>query len=146
MKNMNWTTLTLLAGLSCFSGCDQNANNPPAPPSVPPPRANPVYPPSTTAPDNSGVNVRDRARDAVTAGAQGQTKSDVVVTADIRKRLVDAKMSVNAQNSKIVTTNGKVTLRGPVKDQDEKDQIGKIAADVAGAENVDNQLEIAANP
>jgi hypothetical protein len=98
------------------------------------------------APDNSGVNVRDRAPDAKTAGAAGQTKSDVQLAADIRKGIMDTKMSMNAQNSKIVVQSGKVTLRGPVKTQEEKDAIGRIAIDVAGAANVDNQLEVESKP
>jgi hypothetical protein len=98
------------------------------------------------APDNSGINVRDRAPDAKTAGAAGQTKSDVQLAADIRKGIMDTKMSMNAQNSKIVVQSGKVTLRGPVKTQEEKDAIGRIAIDVAGAANVDNQLEVESKP
>jgi osmotically-inducible protein OsmY len=98
------------------------------------------------APDNSGVNVRDRAPDAKTAGAAGQTKSDVQLAADIRKGIMDTKMSMNAKNSKIVVQSGKVTLRGPVKTQEEKDAIGRIAIDVAGAANVDNQLEVESKP
>jgi hypothetical protein len=98
------------------------------------------------APDNSGVNVRDRAPDAKTAGAAGQTKSDVQLGADIRKGIMDTKMSMNAKNSKIVVQSGKVTLRGPVKTQEEKDAIGRIAIDVAGAANVDNQLEVESKP
>ena len=52
-------------------------------------------------------------------------------------------MSVDAQNAKVVVQGGKVTLRGPVKSQEEKEAVGKIATDVAGAGNVDNQLEVA---
>lgn len=97
------------------------------------------------APDNSAINERDRAPDAKTAGTQGQGKTDVQLTADIRKRIVKTDMSTNAHNSKIVTQNGKVTLRGPVKTQEEKDTIGRIAVEVAGADNVDNQLEVQNN-
>ncbi|MBC7782579.1 MAG: BON domain-containing protein, partial [Burkholderiales bacterium] len=43
------------------------------------------------------------------------------------------------------TVNGKVTLRGPVKTQSEKDQVAGIANEVAGATNVDNQLEVEQN-
>lgn len=97
------------------------------------------------APDNSAVNERDRAPDAKTAGSQGQGRTDVQLTADIRKRVVKTDMSTNAHNSKIVTEHGKVTLRGPVNTQEEKDTIGRIAAEVAGADNVDNQLEVQDN-
>jgi len=50
-------------------------------------------------------------------------------------------MSVNAKNVKIITNNGKVTLRGPVNTAEEKRLIGEIASRVARSENVDNQLD-----
>ena len=68
------------------------------------------------------------------------------ITADIRKRVVDTKMSTNAQNVKIVTQDGHVTLRGPVKSDEERTRIGKFAEEVAGSGNVDNQLEVETNP
>ncbi len=92
--------------------------------------------------DNSGVNVRDRADAAKTPFDQNENKNDINITANIRKRVVDTKMSVNAQNVKIITQDGKVTLRGPVKSDDEKMQVDKIAQDVAGPANVTNQLEV----
>lgn len=100
---------------------------------------------ATTQPDNSGVNTRDRHADAPTAGMAGQSKPDVQLAADIRKRVVDTELSTNAKNSKIVVQNGRVTLRGPVKSQEEKDAIGRIASEIAGAGNVDNLLEIETN-
>jgi osmotically-inducible protein OsmY len=68
----------------------------------------------------------------------------VKTTAEIRQRITgDSSMSINARNIKIVTSQGKVTLRGPVASAAEKDAIDKMARDVAGSDNVDNQLEIA---
>ena len=99
-------------------------------------------PSSTTAKDNTGVNERDRSAAAKTPIDQKQNKKDIDLTANIRKRVVDTKLSVNAQNVKIITEDGKVTLRGPVKSTEEKNQIEQIAGDVAGAGNVDSQLEI----
>jgi hyperosmotically inducible protein len=55
-------------------------------------------------------------------------------------------MSVTAHNMKIITQDGKVTLRGPVKSDDEKKQIEKIARSVAGNDNVDSQLEVEKQP
>jgi osmotically-inducible protein OsmY len=55
-------------------------------------------------------------------------------------------MSVNAQNVKIMTQDGKVTLRGPVKSDDEKKKIEDIALAVAGVGKVDNQLEVELRP
>ena len=92
--------------------------------------------------DNTKVNVRDRTDAVKTPIDQNENQRDVDITANIRKRVVDTKMSVNAQNVKIITQDGKVTLRGPVKSDEEKTQIEKLAHDVAGAENVDNQLEV----
>lgn len=92
--------------------------------------------------DNTGVNVRDRDDSAKTSISQIESEKDVDITAKIRKRVVDTEMSVNAQNVKIITQDGKVTLRGPVKSVDEKTQIEKLAQEVAGTENVDNQLEV----
>lgn len=108
------------------------------------PRADASAPAEATAAkrDNTEVNVRDRSDAAKTPFDQNENKSDIAVTANIRKRVVDTKMSVNAQNVKIITQDGKVTLRGPVKSEDEKMQIDKIAHEVAGPANVTNQLEV----
>jgi len=92
--------------------------------------------------DNTAVNERDRNSTAKTPIDQNENKADVAITADIRKRVVDTKMSVNAQNVKIITQNGKVTLRGPVDSDEEKKQIEDIAREVAGGDNVDSQLEV----
>ena len=92
--------------------------------------------------DNTAVNERDRSGTTKTPLDQHENKHDVEITAKIRKRVVDTKMSSNAHNSKIITEDGKVTLRGPVANAEEKDEIAKIATDVAGAGNVDNQLEV----
>ena len=88
------------------------------------------------------VNVRDRSDAVKTPIDQNENRKDIDITANIRKRVVDTKMSVNAQNVKIITQDGKVTLRGPVKSDEEKAQIEKTAHEVAGAANVDNQLEV----
>ena len=96
--------------------------------------------------DNTAVNKRDRDGVAKTPLDQNENKVDIGITADIRKRVVDTKMSINAQNVKIITQDGKVTLRGPVKNADEKNQIEEIARSVAGEKNVDSQLEVEKNP
>jgi osmotically-inducible protein OsmY len=49
---------------------------------------------------------------------------------------------VNAQNVKIITVDGRVTLRGPVNSEEEKRLIGEIADRIAHSENVDNQLDV----
>jgi osmotically-inducible protein OsmY len=94
--------------------------------------------------DNSGKNVRDRQDNARTPGDQSNSKSDMTITQEVRKAVVaDKALSTNAHNVKIITKNGVVTLRGPVKSPEEKDTIAAKAKQVAGVKNVDNQLEIA---
>jgi hyperosmotically inducible protein len=96
-----------------------------------------------TSPDNTAVNERDAVRDTKTPIDQDENQADVNLTAEIRKRLLDQPdMSVNARNAKIITSQGKVTLRGPVDSEAERDALVKIATEIAGAENVDNQLEV----
>jgi hyperosmotically inducible protein len=93
--------------------------------------------------DNSGVNVRDRNDAAVTAGQQSNMKSDVELTRRIRRAVVkDSSLSVMAHNVKIVSANGNVTLRGPVKTEAEKDAIASKAQAIAGADRVNNELEV----
>ena len=91
---------------------------------------------------NSGINIRDRDSAAKTPFDQKENKADIAITADIRKQVVDSNMSVNAHNVKIVTQDGKVTLRGPVKTAAEKTKIEEIARAVAGDTNVDDQLDV----
>jgi len=99
---------------------------------------------NTAAPDNTAVNERDRDPNAKTPIDQNENETDVKITADIRKRVVDhSDFSTDAQNVKIITADGKVTLRGPVKTQAEKDEIEKIAHEVAGKDKVDSQIEVA---
>lgn len=98
---------------------------------------------SPTKPDNTAVNQRDNNSNAKTPIDQDENTKDVTTTADIRKSIVATeKMSINARNVKIITSNGKVTLRGPVASADEKEKIGRIAVDVAGEGNVTNELEV----
>jgi len=97
--------------------------------------------------DNTARNVRDRNDATLTPGDQGNTPADRETTQKIRKALVDSKdYSVIAQNVKIITTDGKVTLRGPVKSDAEKMGIVALAKSVAGNANVDDQLEVKTNP
>lgn len=94
---------------------------------------------------NTGVNTRDRDDVTKTPLDQNENKADIKITADIRSRVVDTEMSVDAQNVKIITQDGQVTLRGPVHTADEKAKIEQIANDVAGKGKVDSQLEIVTN-
>jgi osmotically-inducible protein OsmY len=99
--------------------------------------------PSQTAPDNTGRNVRDRGGETMTPGDQSNEKADLNLTQEIRKAIMaDESLSTNAKNVKIITANGIVTLRGPVNTPQEKATIEAKAQSIAGASNVDSQLEI----
>jgi hypothetical protein len=99
--------------------------------------------PSNTEPDNTAVNERDRDPAAKTPIDQNENQRDINITAEIRKAVVAHDgMSLNGQNSKIITADGKVTLRGPVDSEDEKKVIETIAQNVAGKDNVTNLLEV----
>jgi len=92
--------------------------------------------------DNTATNVRDRDDSTKLPIDQNENKIDIGITADIRSQVVDTEMSVDAQNVKIVTQDGRVTLRGPVKTAEEKQRIEEIAHSVAGADKVDSLLEV----
>jgi len=96
--------------------------------------------------DNTAVNERDKPNEALTPIDQNENKPDLNITAAVRQRILKEDVSVNARNVKIITQDGAVTLRGPVKTQAEKDLVEKIAKEVAGDSKVDNQIEVEENP
>jgi len=102
-------------------------------------------PPAQSAPDNTGRNVRDRGGDTLTPGDQSESQADRSLTQEIRQAVVaDKSLSTTAKNIKIITNNGVVTLRGPVNDFREKENIEAKAQQIAGVNRVDNQLEVKA--
>jgi hyperosmotically inducible periplasmic protein len=92
------------------------------------------------APDNTAKN----AEVAPTAQDQRNEKSDVELTAQIRRAVVgDKNLSVSAHNVKIITVSGVVTLKGPVKSAAERSSVAEKAKQIAGPANVKNELDIA---
>jgi hypothetical protein len=108
-------------------------------------RTNQIANPGTNAitdANNSARNERDRNSQTLTPLDQGNNSADLATTKQIRKEIIATKdISVSARNVKIITANGRVTLRGPVQTEQEKQLIGEIAAKIAQPKNVDNQLE-----
>ncbi len=101
-------------------------------------------PAAHTEADNTGKNVRDRSDAAVTPMDQSENDADLALTKRIRQAVVDDdSLSTNAKNVKIISQNGSVTLRGPVKTEEERKKIVAKAQQIAGEKNVNNQLEIA---
>jgi hyperosmotically inducible protein len=129
MKNL---PLLILIPAVLVMGCSQDRDARQAPQSS-----------AAVEPDNSGRNVRDRNEETKTAGDQSENEADRTITQDIRKAITaDDSLSTNAKNVKIITNDGTVTLRGPVKNEKEKADIEAKAKQVAGVKRVDNQLEI----
>jgi hyperosmotically inducible periplasmic protein len=105
--------------------------------------AKPVIDDDTIEPDNTRVNERDADTDLTkTPRDQGQGEQDIETTTAIRKRVVDMDLSTNAENVKIITAEGKVTLRGVVESDEEKQKIEHIARELAGEGNVESQLMV----
>jgi hyperosmotically inducible protein len=130
--NVKIISLSLLISAILIAGCSRDrdarqATNTPA-----------------VAPDNTGRNVRDRGGETKTPGDQSESEADRTISQNIRKALTaDDSLSTNAKNVKIITNDGTVTLRGPVKSEKEKADIEAKAKQVAGVKQVDNQLEVA---
>lgn len=95
--------------------------------------------------DNTGRNTRDREDATLTPMDQSNDAHDIAVTTAIRKALVaDKSLGVDAQNIKIITVGGHVTLRGPVHSSAERTRIADLSAQSAGAANITNQIELIA--
>jgi hyperosmotically inducible periplasmic protein len=91
---------------------------------------------------NTAVNERDRSNAYPTPDDQMLNEQDTKLTQEIRQAITaDDSLSAMAKNIKIITTNGQVTLRGPVKTGNEMMVIAAKARLIAG-DRVDNQLEV----
>ena len=98
---------------------------------------------SKTAPDNTKVNQRDRSKTEPTADQAKNNATDREMMQKIRRAVMEDKsLSTYAHNVKIIAQDGKVTLKGPVRSEDEKQAIEQKAKDIAGAGNVVNEITI----
>jgi len=102
-------------------------------------------PQQNTPPDNTKINKRDQDQSRPTAGQQKENQSDREITRQIRRSITEDKdFSTYARNIKIITQDGNVTLRGPVRSEEEKKAIEAKANGVAGAAHVKSEIQIAA--
>lgn len=99
---------------------------------------------TTAAPDNTGKNQRDRNASEPTADRQKENPSDRELTRQIRRAIAqDKSLSTYAHNIKIIAQNGVVTLKGPVKSEQEKQTIeGKAAQVAGGADKINSEIEV----
>jgi hyperosmotically inducible protein len=95
-------------------------------------------------PDNTGVNKRDRTPGEATADQQKMNTTDRDITAKIRRSIMaDKSLSTYAHNVKIISQDGTVTLKGPVRSDDEDASIVSKATDITGsADKVINQMSV----
>jgi osmotically-inducible protein OsmY len=95
-------------------------------------------------PDNTAANERDRAGQTQTSGDQSNSPADLKITQAIRQALMkDSELSTTAKNIKVITADGHVTLRGPVKTAQEKAKIDQLAKSAAGGgAHIDDQLDV----
>jgi len=94
--------------------------------------------------DNTKVNKRDRSSGAATADQQKGNASDRELTKKIRQAVMaDKSLSTYAHNVKIISQHGMVTLKGPVKSEEEKKTIVALAVDATGdASKVTDQISV----
>ena len=97
-----------------------------------------------TKPDNTAVNKRDRSPGAATADKQKMNATDRNLTAKIRRSIMaDKSLSTYAHNVKIISQDGTVTLKGPVRSEDEVKTIVSKATEITGsADKVINQMSV----
>src|SRR5262245_52398123 len=91
--------------------------------------------------DDTARNARDREADARTPLDQSNAGRDLELTRQIRQQLVAGDFSTDAENVKVITEGGRVTLRGPVQSEQERQAVVEIARTVAGGQ-VDDQLAV----
>ena len=89
------------------------------------------------------MNQRDRNKTEPTADQQKENQPDREIARKIRQSIVkDKSLSSYAHNVKIIAENGTVTLKGPVRSNEEKTTVESKAAEIAGADKVTSQLEV----
>jgi hyperosmotically inducible periplasmic protein len=93
------------------------------------------------APNNSNISEDPTGP---TEDQQKMSSSDRAITQAIRKAIHrDKSLSTHGRNIRIFIQAGQVTLKGPVRSEEEKGNLDAKAASVAGQNNVSNQLEVA---
>lgn len=133
MSTRLFVMLTLTSGLIMMTGNAQAEQD------------TAMYLAARSAAENTERNVRDKSGTTLTPEDQKESKSDVKITANMRKAVVaDKSLSVNAKNVKIITRNGVVTLRRPVENEAERMKLQQIVTQTPGAVRADNQFGIKA--
>jgi hyperosmotically inducible periplasmic protein len=89
--------------------------------------------------DNTGANKQNNT----TADQQKNDPADRELAQKIRQSInSDKSISTDGHNVKVIVRDGMVTLKGPVKSEEEKRNIDGKAADLAGADKVSDKLTV----
>jgi len=100
---------------------------------------------TTPSADNTKINQRDRNAGEPTADQQKMNTGDRETTKQIRQAIIkDKSISTYGHNVKVITQNGMVTLKGPVRSEEEKQAIEAKAKEIAGPDKVTDDLEVKA--
>ncbi|GAA5125598.1 PRC-barrel domain-containing protein [Luteolibacter yonseiensis] len=95
-----------------------------------------------TAEDNTAKNEVDSDGKTTTPIDQGNSEADIDTTKNIRSSVVDSDLSFNAKNIKIITKDGKVTLRGVVDSAAEHESVLKLVYRHVNEKHVDDSLTV----
>ena len=95
--------------------------------------------------DNTSVNQRDKKPGEATADQQKMNPTDRDLTAKIRRSIMaDKSLSTYAKNVKIISQNGMVTLKGPVRTEMELKTVLAKAVEITGNINkIVNEMAVA---
>jgi len=100
--------------------------------------------PQNPSSDNTKTNERDRNPSQATADQQKENRPDRDITRDIRRAIMqDKSLSSYAHNVKVISQNGAVTLKGPVRTEEEKKAVEAKAAEAAGGATINSKIEVA---
>ena len=105
-------------------------------------RRNPAATPGLIRRAGSLLADSHRASDRGAPLDQPKNPADEEITASIRKKMLDTKMSPNVQNVRVTTQDGVVKLRGTVKSEEEKEKVEEIARATDGATSVDSEIKV----
>jgi hyperosmotically inducible protein len=105
--------------------------------------ASPSSRPSEQSPENAQPNYPSKSPSAASADQQAQSTKDRELARKIRRSVVtDKSLSIRAHNIKIIAKNGTVTLRGAVRSDQEKNAVTAKAIQIAGANNVKDEISV----
>lgn|SRR6478752_5608511 len=93
--------------------------------------------------DNTKANKQSQNK-METADQAKNSNTDLQLMKKIRRAIVkDKSLSTDAHNVKVIAMDGKVTLKGPVKSDDEKKAVEQKATEIAGSGNVTDEMTVA---